>query len=125
MSFVPATVDLTGTNAILQGTTWVRDFAITNGGSAVVLTNYGGAGSPRAHFRATKSSATVLITPTMSIVAPATDGIIRMTITPAMTESLGTATLTGVYDVEIIHTDNSVERVLQGAWSLDPEVTHA
>lgn len=128
MSFVPATVDLTGTNAILQGTDWVRDFAITNGGSPVNLTDYTEAGSDaRCNFRLTKATTAIVLTPAITIVAPATGGIIRMTITPALTESLGTSTISGVYDVELKSNTvagGKVERILQGNFTIDPEVTH-
>ena len=128
MSLVPATVDLTGTNQILQGTDWVRTFACTSGGSAIDLTVYTGAGAVlRCNFRSTKVSATIVLSPTITIVSPATDGLIRMTITPSQTESLGTATLSGVYDIELVSNTadgNKIERVIQGAYTIDPEVTH-
>lgn len=127
MSFVPATVDLTGTNQILQGTDWSRDFAVTSGGNPVDLTNYTGTGAlVRCQFRSTVASTSVVLTPTMSVVSPATDGIIRMTIAASVTTALANTTQSGVYDVEIVANNangNTVERIIEGDWSIDPEVT--
>lgn len=127
MSFVPATVDLTGTNQILQGTDWTRDFAVTSGGNPVDLTNYTGTGAIiRSQFRSTVAGTSVILTPTMSVVAPATDGIIRMTIPASVTTALANTTQSGVYDIEIVANNangNTVERIIEGDWSIDPEVT--
>lgn len=122
MSFVPATVDLTGTNQILQGTDWVRDFAVTSGGSPVDLSGYDNV-VPRAQFRSTVSSGTVVMTATMSWIS-SVGGTLRMTIPAAVTTALANTTQTGVYDVEIVKdSDGSIERIIKGSWSLDPEVT--
>lgn len=62
----------------------------------------------------------------MSVVSPATDGIIRMTIAASVTTALANTTQSGVYDVEIVANNangNTVERIIEGDWSIDPEVT--
>lgn len=62
----------------------------------------------------------------MSVVLPATDGIIRMAIAASVTTALANTTQSGVYDVEIVANNangNTVERIIEGDWSIDPEVT--
>jgi len=125
MSYVPASVALTGSDRILQGATYYREFALTVSAAAVDLTSWSGANKGvRCQFRTEASSGTVILTPTMTIKSPPTAGILTMTIgsdvTTAMTQT------SGVYDIELYDTNTSpptVERVVQGSWAMEVEVT--
>lgn len=122
MSYVPAAVNLTGSDRILQGATYYREFALTVSAVAVDLSGWTGV---RCQFRQTAASGAVVVTPDMAIVSPASGGTISMSIDSDVTAALG-AVASGVYDIELFDTSVSppiVERVVQGSWSLETEVT--
>ena len=126
MSYVPATVNLTGTDTILQGATFYREFALTVSGVAVDLSSWVGAGKGvRCQLRQTAASGTVVATPTMTIVSPASGGKIGFLLDSTTTAAMGAVT-EGVFDVELYDSNTSpatVERVVKGSWTLDVEVT--
>jgi len=121
MSYVPATVNLTSSDRILQGATYYREFALTVSGVAVDLTGWTGA---RCQFRETAASGTVVVTPVMTIVSPPTLGKIGLELTSTVTTAMGTPD-GGVFDIEIYDSavPPVVERVIQGSWSIEAEVT--
>lgn len=123
MSYVPsAAVALTGTDRILQGATYQRDFTIKASGVAVNLSAFAGT-VPSCQFRETASSSTVVLTPTMSWPGGGTDGVIRMVIPAATTTALGTSFVqAGVFHIEIVN-GSTIERVVEGTWQIDAEVT--
>ena len=108
-----ANYDLT----IDQGSTFVIDITINEGGSAKDLTGY----SARAQMRSTKTAATVAGTFTCTIPVPS-NGIVKMEL-PAATSSAMTAGLF-FYDLEI-HTagDAIVKRLIEGKVTINQEVT--
>jgi len=125
MSYVPATVNLSSSDRILQGATYYREFALTVSSAAVDLTSWVGSGKGvRCQFRTEASSGTVVAAPTMTVKSPASGGILTMTlgsdITTAMTQT------SGVYDIELFDSNTTpptVERVVQGSWAMEVEVT--
>lgn len=81
----------------------------------------------RMHVRRTKNASSTIIELSTDngriIIEPTEDmplGAIQLVLTAEETSYL---TDEGVYDLELIATDNSVERVLQGRFKLDLEVT--
>ena len=127
MSSVPAVVNLTSSDRILQGATYYRQFALVDGNSAAIdLSTWVGAGKGvRCQLRQTASSASIVATPTMTIVSPATGGKIGILLGSDVTTAMG-AVVGGVYDVELFDGNTSpetVERVVQGSWSIEAEVT--
>ena len=124
MSFVPATVNLTDTNQILQGATYVRVFQLKVNGSPQDMTAYD-AVPPRCQFRASETSGTIVITPTCAWTSAAT-GQFSMTIAASVTEAFThpPAVSSGQYDVEVVaDAGGAVERVMQGTWTIYREIT--
>ena len=84
-----------------------------------VLTNH----TARMQVRRTIESATPLITLTTEngrISLNGASGLINLSITAADTAAI---TSSGVYDLEIISSNGLVSRVIQGTFTLSPEVT--
>ena len=108
-----ANYDLT----IDQGSTFVIDVTINEGGSVKNLSGY----SARAQMRSTKTASTVAASFTCTIPIPS-NGIVKMEL-PAATSSGMTAGLY-FYDLEI-HTsgDAIVKRLIEGKVTLNQEVT--
>lgn len=108
-----ANYDLT----IDQGSTFVIDVTINEGGSVKDLSGY----SARAQMRSTKTASTVAASFTCTIPIPS-NGIVKMEL-PAATSSGMTAGLY-FYDLEI-HTsgDAIVKRLIEGKVTLNQEVT--
>ena len=83
----------------------------------------------RMQIRQTYASDTALIslsTETTGITIDEDDGIINIEIPGAVSTAvtgLGTTIKKGVYDLEMVAPDGSIERVLKGKVKLDPEVT--
>lgn len=108
-----ANYDLT----IDQGSTFVIDVTINEGGSVKNLSGY----SARAQMRSTKTASAVAASFTCTIPIPS-NGIVKMEL-PAATSSGMTAGLY-FYDLEI-HTsgDAIVKRLIEGKVTLNQEVT--
>jgi len=101
-----------------QGSTFVIDLTIKESGSAKNLTGY----AARAQMRSTKTSSAVAASFTCSIVAPASNGVVKMEL-PATTSS---AMAAGVYFYDLeIHTgsDVIVKRLIEGKVTINQEVT--
>ena len=101
-----------------QGSTTVMVFTIKEAGSAKNLTGY----AARAQLRTTKTASAVAASFTCSIVAPATNGVVKMEL-PATTSS---AMAAGVYFYDLeIHTgsDVIVKRLIEGTATINQEVT--
>ena len=125
MSYYPnAVVDLTGNNAILQGTDWTRVFtAKDTNGNAIDLSAYDST-PPRCHMRVAIGDTTPFFTPVCAWVNAAL-GQYRMTIANATSTAKPKAGAQGTYQVEIIkNSDSTVERIQTGSWSMDPEWTY-
>ena len=101
---------------INQGETFSKDFTYTAGGNAVDL------GSMQ--VRPSYAAATTLVSLTSGAgdIALTAAGVITVTISATATAALA-APNNGVYDLEIIGTDSTVTRLLQGNVSITPEVT--
>ena len=108
-----ANYDLT----IDQGSTFVIDVTINEGGSVKNLSGY----SARAQMRSTKTASSIAASFTCTIPIPS-NGIVKMEL-PAATSSGMTAGLY-FYDLEI-HTsgDAIVKRLIEGKVTLNQEVT--
>ena len=101
-----------------QGSTFVIDLTIKESGTLKNLTGF----SARAQLRTTKTASAVAASFTCSIVAPATNGVVKMEL-PATTSSAMTA---GVYFYDLeIHTANdaTVKRLIAGKVTINQEVT--
>ena len=109
-----ANYDLT----IDQGTTFAIDITINESGSAKDLTGY----SARAQMRSTKTASTVAASFTCTVLNPATEGKVKMELSPATTSAMAAGVY--FYDLEI-HTSNDaiVKRLIEGKVTLNQEVT--
>ena len=107
---------------ILQGATFVHPLVWKAGVPAVPVDLTGC--SARMQVRAQVPSADVLLELTTDngrIELGTTDGAITLKLTAAETAAL--AWQRGVYDLEIVHSDASVRRLLEGSIKVKPEVT--
>ena len=106
---------------IEQGATW--DFAMvwkTKAGVPVDLTNC----QARMQFRQTYESSSVLLdldSSSGSLSIDVSTGHIATQVSSNTTA--GIKVRSGVFDLEVYHPDGRVDRVLQGRWTLSPEVT--
>lgn len=112
---MPATqTDLTGENAIEQGSDWAHGWAVTVDGTPIDET-----WTARSQVRKTKPSGTVLHQFNAEVT---TEGYVILAV--AAGESTPFTWRTGVYDVEVVNADESVTlRVAEGRVSVDAEVT--
>jgi len=104
-----------------QGASFVRLIRVLDDeGAPRDLTDY----TARMHVRRTKTSSTLLIELTTEndriIIGPPEDGVLQLVLTAEETSDL---TDEGVYDLELIAPDDTVERLMQGKFKLDLEVT--
>ena len=128
---IVANKDKTLTVVAKQGTTWVLTLTLTNAdNSPVDLTGY----SARGQIRPSYTSPTVVASFTTSITDNVVTCLVPASITanvPAYKTSIAIKTppkweeVQGcyVFDIEIYNTDGYVERVAEGVWYVDPEVT--
>lgn len=121
----PVTLNMQGDNAILQGSTYYREFAVTLNGSPFDLTQWtGGSKGARCQLRQTKDNPTVIATPTVAIKSPASAGVI--TISMSSTVTAGISVTSGFFDIELFDGTVSpelVDRPVEGEWALVTEVT--
>ena len=102
---------------IEQGATFTFSVTVT----ALNLTGY----SARMQGRTTHASADKIINLTSGsgiTIAPATDSVITITISAAVTAAIAAPSY-GVYDLEIESVSGVVTRLLQGTYQVTPEVT--
>lgn len=123
MSIVQKNIPLTGNDAIRQGSTYSRTFAIKNAdGTDKDLSAFiGSSKGVRCQFRASVADTAIIATPTMSFVGTTK---IRMLLTSTVTTALTQPN--GAYDIELF--DNTVspplvENIQGGEWELLLEVT--
>lgn len=99
-----------------QGTTFSVTIAVTNNdGTARDLTGY----TARSQMR--RSYATVSNTAFTVTINPPSDGEIELSLTSNQTSLLKAARY--VYDLELVSNTNSVERIVEGIVTVNPEVT--
>ena len=100
-----------------QGTSFVLDITIKEGGTVKNLTGY----SARAQMRSTKTASSVAGSFTCSIPTPS-NGVVKMELTPSTSSALAAGSY--FYDLEI-HTsgDAVVKRIIEGKVTLTQEVT--
>jgi len=116
MTVVPARVDLT----IYQGSDFsqVVTFLQTAGGDPVDLTGLSG----RMHIRPSKGSEEMIMdltTENNRLTFGGTTGVVTMTLTAAETATILTD---GVYDLDMVSSETSSDRYLQGLIILSKEV---
>lgn len=91
-------------------------------GNAKNLTNHTVAGKIKKTYNSSDSDATTFTT---EVMAPATSGIVNLTLTNTQTQALKAGR--HVYDVEISFVDSNaqtvIERVLEGTITVTPSVT--
>jgi len=115
---------------VFQGATFALPFTIKNPDSSLFnLTGWLARGQIRRHMRST----TTIVSFICTIVVPATNGQIIVSLTPAQTAAIVAGeTVTDprskyVYDVEIYQgtppSETAVKRVIEGYAYIDPEVT--
>lgn len=122
-----AAIALTDLDAILQGATYYRVLELEDeNGDPVDLTSWVGSGKgARCQMRDSNNGGTVVATPTLTILAPYTDGKIGFLLTSTVTTAMGAVT-EGVFDLELYDSNVSpplVERPVEGTWALRAEVT--
>ena len=100
-----------------QGTSFVLDITIKEGGTVKNLTGY----SARAQMRSTKTASSVAGSFTCSIPTPS-NGVVKMELTPSTSSAMAAGSY--FYDLEI-HTsgDAIVKRIIEGQVTLTQEVT--
>ena len=100
-----------------QGTSFVLDITIKEGGTVKNLTGY----SARAQMRSTKTASSVAGSFTYSIPTPS-NGVVKMELTPSTSSAMAAGSY--FYDLEI-HTsgDAIVKRIIEGKVTLTQEVT--
>ena len=100
-----------------QGTSFVLDVTIKEGGTAKSLVDY----SARAQMRLTKTNSSVAGSFTCTIPTPS-NGVVKMELTPSISSAIAAGSY--FYDLEI-HTasDAIVKRILEGKVNLTQEVT--
>ena len=100
-----------------QGTSFVLDITIKEGGTVKNLTGY----SARAQMRSTKTTSSVAGSFTCSIPTPS-NGVVKMELTPSTSSAMAAGSY--FYDLEI-HTsgDAIVKRIIEGKATLTQEVT--
>lgn len=79
---------------------------------------------PKSEIRLTPATPTVKVAFTAALVSPATDGKVRLSLTPAQTTAL-TAGEALVWDVQLLWPDGVVKTYLTGSVNVLPEVTRA
>jgi hypothetical protein len=102
-----------------QGSDFSVRLSLAQGGAPINLTNY----LARAQLRSAKiASGSPIASFTCNVVAPASNGVITMSLLNAVTKTLAPGKY--YYDLEIYTTaDAQVTRLLQGEVTLTPEVT--
>jgi len=118
-SLRPGTINFTGADKILQGTTWVREVNFGQDMSAFI-------GSlTRTQFKKSDGTTVVYATADSSVVLTwiNSNTTLRFTILPAT--SSGKAASTGNFEVEAVSSGGAVERILTGAWEQDSELCTA
>ena len=100
-----------------QGTSFVLDITIKEGGTVKNLTGY----SARAQMRSTNTASSVAGSFTCSIPTPS-NGVVKMELTPSTSSAMAAGSY--FYDLEI-HTsgDAIVKRIIEGKATLTQEVT--
>ena len=100
-----------------QGTSFVLDVTIKEGGTAKSLVDY----SARAQMRSTKTASSVAGSFTCTIPTPS-NGVVKMELSPSTSSAIAAGSY--FYDLEI-HTsgDAIVKRILEGKVNLTQEVT--
>ena len=100
-----------------QGTSFVLDITIKEGGTVKNLTGY----AARAQMRSTKTASSVAGSFTCSIPTPS-NGVVKMELTPSTSSAMAAGSY--FYDLEI-HTsgDAIVKRIIEGKATLTQEVT--
>ena len=100
-----------------QGTSFVLDITIKEGGTVKNLTGY----SARAQMRSTITASSVAGSFTCSIPTPS-NGVVKMELTPSTSSAMAAGSY--FYDLEI-HTsgDAIVKRIIEGKATLTQEVT--
>ena len=100
-----------------QGTSFVLDITIKEGGTVKNLTGY----SARAQMHSTKTASSVAGSFTCSIPTPS-NGVVKMELTPSTSSAMAAGSY--FYDLEI-HTsgDAIVKRIIEGKATLTQEVT--
>lgn len=97
-----------------------------NAGEPLAPVDLSGVQSARAQFRASVGAPTVLCELTTDngrIVLGGAAGTITLKLDAATTTAF--AWRTGVWDMELVYTDGRVRRFMQGAVTVDPNVTRA
>jgi|TARA_R110000824_G_scaffold205924_3_gene390885 hypothetical protein len=105
---------------INQGATFTKTFTYKSGGNAVDLSTYTARMQIRTSYDA--SSTLVSLTSGASDITLASNGVITVTIAASVTTAMA-APNTGVYDLEIVASNGTVTRLLQGNVTISPEVT--
>lgn len=101
-----------------QGATWSRDLRLSTSAGPVDLTGYSGRGQVR---RSKSKTSAKLADFTVTVVAPATGGIVRITLPASVTAAI---TVSGFFDIELYTAgDAEVVRLVKGRVTLDKEVT--
>tara|TARA_B100000902_G_scaffold155285_1_gene151710 strand:+ start:692 stop:1036 length:345 start_codon:yes stop_codon:yes gene_type:complete len=103
-----------------QGATFSKTFTYKSGGNAVDLSTHTARMMVRSSYDA--SSTLVSLTSAGGDITLASNGVIVVTISATATAALA-APNSGVYDLEIVASDGTVTRLLQGNVSITPEVT--
>ena len=100
-----------------QGTSFVLDITIKEGGTVKNLNSY----SARAQMRSTKTASSVAGSFTCSIPTPS-NGVVKMELSPSTSSAMAAGSY--FYDLEI-HTsgDAIVKRIIEGKVTLTQEVT--
>ena len=100
-----------------QGTSFVLDITIKEGGTVKNLTGY----SARAQMRSTKTASSVAGSFTCSIPTPS-NGVVKMELSPSTSSAMAAGSY--FYELEI-HTsgDAVVKRIIEGKVTLTQEVT--
>lgn len=107
----------------INAETWLADTAYIY--QVMNLTGY----TARAQIRKKHASATATIDFTCTVLAPATDGKVRLLLTAAQTatipagESINVTKSQYQYDLEIVDENGAVTRIIDGAVYVSPEVT--
>jgi len=101
-----------------QGSDFVFDLVVSESGVIKDLTGY----SARSHIRSKRASSTLAAEFTCQIVAPAVNGVVKMTLTNTASSAMEAGLY--YYDLEIYTSgDAIVKRILQGEIILTQEVT--
>jgi hypothetical protein len=105
---------------MIQGETITRSYEVVDSdGNVQDLSGY----TVASQIRETIESSTILVSPTVQILVPATDGVIEWSLTAAQSAALNPASGCMYFDVEITSPIGEVTRVIQGRIKLSLEVT--